>query len=282
MSACEPWVEGVDVAECCAVECDNPSQFDTAAEIATDLLFELSGRRFNGVCEITVRPCWTACSCGWQVLSRGHIVWNPYFSGIGLYGGWTCDDSPCGCAPVSKVPLAGYVQEIVEVTIDGDLVDANTYRVDRHRWLVRTHLNADDVNSAAWPGCQNLALPPGEPGTWTVTYTYGQPVPSAGVAAATELACEIYKACAGEECRLPAGTQRVNRLGITIEKVPFTQWGYTTGKRAGQIRGWNTGLAAVDAFLNAYNGSGLPRTPVIWSPASTLRFPVPTTDPTGS
>ena len=58
---------------------------------------------------------------------------------------------------------------------------------------------------------------------------------AAGVAAAIQLACEIYKGCNGEECRLPAGAQRINRQGITIEKVPFTQWGWTTGKRAGQI-----------------------------------------------
>lgn len=281
MTLCTDWIDGADVATCCDVEGDasDPSIYDFAAVQAQELLFEISGRRFNGICEETVRPCWSNCSCGWQVLSRGYVVWNPNFGGWPgpWYGGWTCDESPCGCMPLSKVPLAGYVQEIVEVKIDGVLVDPATYRVDRHRWLVRTRVDANDVNSPAWPGCQNLDLPLEQPGTWSVTYLWGEDVPAAGVAAAIELACEIYKACAGAECRLPTGTQRVNRQGVTIEKVPFTQWGWTTGKRAGQIKGWNTGLPAVDLFLNAYNPSGLPRRPVIWSPAAGLRFPVPVT-----
>jgi hypothetical protein len=280
MTLCTDWITGEDVATCCDVTggASDPTIFDFAAEQAQELLFEISGRRFTGICERVVRPCWTSCSCGWQVLSRGYVVWNPNLAWGGpWYGGWTCDDDSCGCQPLSKVPLSGYVREIVEVQIHDEIVDPATYRVDRHRWLVRTQLDADDVEAAAWPGCQNLALPLGEPGTWSVTYTWGQDVPAAGVAAAIQLACEIYKGCNGEECALPAGTQRVNRQGITIEKVPFTQWGWTTGKRAGQIKGWNTGLAAVDAFLNAYNPSGLPRVPVIWSPASSLRFPVPVT-----
>lgn len=280
MTLCTDWITGEDVAACCAVEgASDTSVFETAAIQAQELLFEISGRQFNGICEQTVRPCWSGCGCGWQVLSRGYVVWNPNLAWGGpWFGGWTCDDNSCGCAPLSKVPLAGYVQEIVEVKIADEVVDPATYRVDRHRWLVRTRLDADDFNNAAWPGCQDLDLPLDEPGTWSVTYTYGRDVPEAGRAAAVQLACEIYKACAGQECALPAGTQRVTRLGVTIEKVPFTQWGWTTGKRAGQIKGWNTGLAAVDMFLNAYNPGGLPRVPVIWSPASHLRFPIPVTE----
>lgn len=282
MTLCSDWITGADVATCCQVEdASDSSVFDFAAEQAQELLFELSGRRFNGICEQTVRPCRTTCTCGWQVLSRGHIVWNWNWGwnwGFGpWYGSWTCNGDSCGCLPLSKVPLAGYVQDIVEVVINGETLDPAKYRVDNHRWLVRQRLNADDDQTAVWPGCQSLDLPPGEPGTWTVTYTYGVDVPAAGRAAAIQLACEIYKGCHGEECDLPSGTTRVNRLGITVEKVAFTQWGWTTGKRAGQIKGWNTGMAAVDAFLNAYNPGGLPRVPVIWSPNSQLRFPIPVT-----
>lgn len=275
MTLCTDWITGADVATCCDADASDTSVFDAAAEQAQELLFEISGRRFNGICESTVRPCWSGCGCGWQVLSRGYVVWNPNFAWGGpFFGGWACDDSSCGCMPVSKVPLAGYVQEIVQVKIGDEVVDPSRYRVDRHRWLVRIQ-HPDDENDWAWPGCQNMALALDQPGTWSVTYLWGEDVPAAGVAAAIQLACEIYKACAGQECALPAGTQRVNRQGLTIEKVPFTNWGWTTGKRAGQIKGWNTGMAAVDAFLNAYNPGGLPRVPVIWSPNSRLRFPTP-------
>ena len=278
MSVCTDWITGADVAVCCDVDASDTTVFDAAAIQAQELLFELSARRFTGICEQQVRPCWSTCSCGWQVLSRGYVVWNPNLAWGGpWYGGWTCDENSCGCQPLSKVPLAGYVRDIVEVQIHDEIVDPDTYRVDRHRWLVRTRVDADDVESPSWPGCQNLDLPVGEPGTWAVTYTWGEDVPSLGVAAAAELACEFYKFCAGQECRLPVGTTRVQRLGVTIEKTAFTAWGWTTGKRAGQIKGWNTGLPLVDAFLNAYNPGGLPRVPVIWSPTSSLRFPVPVT-----
>jgi hypothetical protein len=279
MTLCSDWIVGSDVALCCDVEGDasDPSIYDDAAQQAQELLFEISGRRFNGICEQTVRPCRTQCACGWQVLSRGYVVWNPNWYGYGGWGSWMCDESPCGCGPLSKVPLSGYVQEVLEVKIDGVVIDPATYRVDRHRWLVRQRLDANDETTPVWPGCQALDLPLDEPGTWSVTYTYGVDVPLSGQAAAAELACEIYKACAGGECRLPSGVQRVSRQGVVIEKVPFTVWGWTTGKRAGQVKGWNTGLAMVDAFLNAYNPGGLPRVPTIWSPTTPLRFPVPVT-----
>jgi hypothetical protein len=34
-------------------------------------------------------------------------------------------------------------------------------------------------------------------------------------------------------------------------------------------------MPLVDAFLSAFNPSGLKRRPVIWSPASDLRYPRP-------
>lgn len=278
MTLCSDWLTGEDVALCCNIPAaSDPTVFDFAAEQAQELLFELSGRQFSGICEQTVRPCRTWCACGWQILSRGHIVWNDQWNWGPYNGSWLCNDDPCGCQPLSKVPLSGFVQEIVEVQIDGSVVDPATYRVDRHRWLVRQRLSPDDDQTPVWPGCQSMDLAPGEAGTWTVTYTYGVDVPAAGVAAAAQLACEIYKSCTGEECALPPGTTRTNRQGLTIEKVAFAQWGWTTGKRAGQIKGWNTGLSAVDLFLNAYNPGGLPRVPVIWSTASPPRFPIPVT-----
>ena len=119
MTLCTDWITGEDVAACCDVsDASDPTIFDLAAEQAQELLYEVSGRLFPGVCEQTVRPCWTGCACGWQVLSRGYVVWNPNWYGGwggGLYGGWMCDNDSCGCMPLSKVPLAGYVQDIASM-----------------------------------------------------------------------------------------------------------------------------------------------------------------------
>lgn len=274
MTLCTPWIAGVDVAECCGIECENPSQFDEVAEVASELLYQFSGRQFPGFCERTVRPCGAGCGCPWQILSRGHIVWNwnlldPTY-GAG-YGWWSCSGDYCGCRPLSRVLLAGYVQEVSEVLIDGQVVDPATYRVDRHRWLVRVREHASDETWEHWPGCQNMDLPETEEGTWAVTYTYGRLVPQSGKTAAAQLACELYKQCAGEECALPQGTTRVLRQGLVVEKPSFIGWAFEKGGRS-IPRGWKTNIPAVDAFLNAFNPTGMIREPIIWSPTRELRF----------
>jgi hypothetical protein len=268
---CAPWITGLDVADCCTVECDDPSDFDSAAGLASDLLFELSGRRFAGECSTIVRPCVPTCGCPWQILSRGHIVWNPNYDD--WWFGWWCDDTTCGCTPLSRVLLSGYpVQEVTEVLIDGVLVDPATYRLDNHRWLTRVRDPADLDTVLVWPGCQNLDMENTEVGTFSVEYNFGEAPPAIGQAAAAELACELFKACNGSACQLPKGVVRVARQGVTLEKTPFVSWGYVTGKRGNLQKGWSTGLALVDAFLNAYNPGGLVRQPVFWSPATKGRF----------
>lgn len=276
MTLCTPWLDGADVATCCEVDgSSDPSIFDQAAEVATDLLFQLSLRRFPGICERTVRPCRTTCACPWQVLSRGYVVWNwnlynPLY-GWGAWGwGGGCDGDDCGCTPLSRVLLAGYVQSIEEVLIDGEVVDPATYRIDNHRWLSRTRETPDDPITL-WPGCQDKTLPETEHGTWAVTYSYGHDVPVSGVAAATQLACEIYKSCTNQPCALPRNTSRVTRQGLTVERPFFQSFSFEKGGRS-IPRGWNTGLPAVDSFLSAYNPTGLQREPIIWTPTHRLRY----------
>jgi hypothetical protein len=262
MPPCTDWITGDDVADCCSVESTSGALFDVVASQSQDLLFELSGRLYVGECERTVRPCRTSCGCGWQVLSRGHLVqWRG--------SEWWCDSNACGCAPLSRVKLAGYpVRAISEVKIDGDIVDPATYRLDEQRFLIRVReLSTDDVLS--WPGCQSMDLPDTQEGTFSVTYTYGADPPEAAINAAAELACELYKACdMSLTCALPTGTTRVTRQGITIERRAFTSWAFQKGK-------WNTGLSLVDAFLNAYNPAGLQRRPTFMGPGAQHRYARP-------
>lgn len=277
MQLCSPWIDGSDVADCCSVEeSSDTSIFDSAAELASEILFNLSLRRYPGICERTVRPCRPTCACPWQILSRGYVVWNPNWYGAWGWGSWMYGDGwdqSCGCTPLSRVLLAGYVQEIVEVVIDGVVVDPNTYRVDNHRWLTRVRTDSDDP-WPHWPGCQDLTLPESEPGTWAVTYTYGKEPSLAATEAAKELACEFYKQCSGQPCALPANTTRVVRQGVVIEKNATFNWAFQRG--TGRIpRGWATGMPKVDAFLNAYNPSGLSRIPIFWSPTHRLRYAPP-------
>lgn len=225
---CTPWITAADVAALCdALEhSGDPSVYDEAALSAAQILYELSGRQFSGLCgPVTVRPCKPQGSC--------------------------LPSDPCGCCRVSRVALAGVVREVSEVLIDGVAIDAAEYRVDGRKWLVR--LADADGNRQRWPACQRLDRADTEDDTFAVTYTYGVDVPQAGLDAAVELACNLAAAGAGGECALPAGVVRVTRQGITVDLERFLEKGVT-------------GLRLVDAFLQAYNPAGLRRRAAVWSP----------------
>jgi hypothetical protein len=246
---CTPWITGDDVSACCSIETSSGAIFDEAAEQASALLFELSARQFPGECSKTVRPACDSCYCGYQVLSRGHVI-GPWDWGYPF--AYLCDSCLVACNP-SLVKFSGYpVREITEVLIDGDVVAASDYRIFRHRFLMR-------LDDGRWPAQQDLTLASTEDNTFSVEYTYGADPPSLGIAAAAQLGCEIYKECDGQTCALPKGTTRVTRQGITIDRLAFTSWAFKDGA-------WRTGLPLVDAFLSSYNAAGLMRRPVLYAP----------------
>jgi hypothetical protein len=246
---CSPWITGDDVADCCNVETSSGAIFDIVAQQASDLLFEISGRLYAGECgPRTVRPACDSCACGYQVLSRGYVI-GPWDYGYPLN---LCDCCLLACSP-SLVKLAGVpIREIDEVLIDGDVVDPTTYRVFNDRYLQR-------LDNARWPIRQNLTLADTEDGTFSITYTYGADPPALGVSAAAQIACDLYKACNGQDCALPSGVTRLTRQGVTIDKLAFTSWGFREGR-------WATGFSLVDAFLATVNPAGLQRRPVLWAP----------------
>ena len=261
---CTPWITGDDIADCCPVESSSGALFDEAATQASALLFELSGRLFPGECgPKVVRPSCNSCWCGYQVLSRGHVI-GPWDYGYPFAG--LCDNCMVACAP-SRIKLSGYpVREIDEILIDGLVVDPSLYTIHKSRYVTR-------LDGGRWPYSQNLTLADSEEGTFSIAYTYGADPPEIGAAAAAQLGCEIYKACGDGggttgDCALPVGVQRVTRQGITIEKEAFTAWGYIGKNNRGFAPGWKTGMPLVDAFLNAYNRPGLLRRPTFWAPGS--------------
>ena len=239
---CSMWANVEDISDCCNL----PDTFDPAADAAallssmvaaSEVLYFASGKQYAGSCERTVRACENdTCPCC-QVLSRGHIVlpWSGFDWGI------------CTCSSQWRLKLAGYATEIVEVDINGSIVDPSEYELEEHRWLVR-------VDGTVWP-CQTL-----------VTYIYGKTPPEFGRLAALALACEVFKSCSGsDDCALPTGVTRVTRQGITIERT-FLQ--------RDQHGVWRTGIAAVDLFLNMVNPAGLSRRGTVWSPSARYARPV--------
>ena len=95
-----------------------------------------------------------------------------------------------------------------------------------------------------WPTCQDMVGADTEPGTFSVRYRPGPPVPQGALWAAGLLACELLKACdADAECALPANAQRITRQGVDIDLTPVL------------VSGGNfmTGIGEVDLWLNSVN-----------------------------
>jgi hypothetical protein len=244
-----------------------PEELALYEEIATDLLNNWTGGVF-GVCDVIVRPC-RDCVGGPSPTSTfwgrgpGYDPSFPRFGssqGFGKHGSgttwlpvliggkWT--NISCGClgacmceiSGAYALHLPGPVQAIIQVTVDGVIVPATSYRVDNQRTLVR-------IDGGTWPACQNLLLEPTEPGTFEVQYEKGVPVPIGGQVAAGKLACELSKeACGDETCELPANVISVARQGISIGLEDT--WEKTQ-------EGW-TGIRIIDSWVASVNGRPKP------------------------
>jgi hypothetical protein len=207
---------GDDAAGCEHLDSLPASGREAFEDMAVDYLWNWTGRKF-GPCPVTLRPCRSDCTAGQSTFwgssgrSRLGMPWTPVL----IRGEWFnlgcgfCGDS-CSCSTVSSLTLPGPVSGIVEVEVDGVILDPSAYRVDDARFLVRQ-------DGGIWPTCQDMGLALGEVGTWAVTYERGVPVPSGGQIAAGRLACELARAACGDKtCGLPQRVQTITRQGVTI------------------------------------------------------------------
>lgn len=251
MPACEPWATEADLCPPCQ---GYSSVLALGAadmlQAASDLLYDLSGRQYPGLCTQTVRPC--ARRSG--VRRRESAVpggWNTSW-------GWClCGDS-CSCAGNQRISLGAYpVVEVTEVKVDGVVLDPSLYRLDDRRVLTR--LEDPDGSNPGWPSTQHLDLADTEDGTWSVSFTWGEDPPPAGVRAAAVLACELAMACdpdTAEQCRLPKRVTSITREGVTMVLSPSDF--LTDGK---------TGLWEVDLFLAAANPAKVQQRAQVWTPS---------------
>lgn len=227
-----------------------------AAEWAGEILGMLSGRRF-GTSQVTVRPyagpattpTYLTYGVEWQGGTEGG--WVPYL----FDGAWR--NAPWGggsCPPAEQVVLPGPVVSVTEVKVDGVVVPATAYRVDDGNLLVRH-------DGGRWPQWQNLNLPAGQAGTWTVGYERGVPVPKGGQIAAGYLACEYAKGRTTGSCRISKQAQSISRQGVTFEVMPDDP------------KDALTGVAEADQWLRAVNPGKLRQRPQVGS----LDVPTPRT-----
>lgn len=214
LGPCSLWTTEQAVLDCGGLPDD--ADIGYAVQVASAILWELSGRIYSGECTATVRPQSRYVTCG-------------------RFGWWRRDAWPAGCRSLDRITLAGYpVRSIEEVRIDGVVLDPSEYVL-----LGRRHLVRRDAYTSWWPSCQYVERPLTDEGTFGITYTYGADPPLSGIYAATALAREVVKSCAGGPCALPSNVSRVLRQGVeaTID--------------ASKAASKGLGLAEVAAFLGA-------------------------------
>lgn len=230
---CDDWITSSDLVDC---NCpDAPESVITdAITMASEVLYALSGRQFPGLCTETVRPCFCGSCAG---------DWTPMLSGGRWYN--ICGHSSsryCGCdGRAIRLPRTP-ISSVDQVLIDGAAFTA--FRLDEPGWLVRT-------DGGSWPSHQDIYQETTEPGTWAVSYTFGQLPPRSGVVAASYLTAEIVKACTGLACRLPAHAVAVSRRGVTYDLEA--------------LKG-RTGIPEADLWLATVNPRGAQRRARIVSP----------------
>jgi hypothetical protein len=238
VSTCTVYTTVADAASCCAGLAERtPADQQLIVQAASDLLYEVTGRQFRGLCQTTAHAC-PECSCGFGpvfVTSFWGWIWPP-----GVAGG------TCRCGPYPVIDLGDDpVTSVDEVTYAGTAIDPSLYRVDRYRYLVR--LDDPDGTNPGWPRPARETAQPGADGELLVTWTHGVPAPPLVVLAARDLACELAKSCGGDECALPPGTTTVSSQGVSIN---------LEGLANVIAAGGHTGVRTVDLAVEAYNPKG--------------------------
>lgn len=145
----------------------------------------------------------------------------------------------CACRPKQSVKLVAPASKINVVTVNGEALPPDSYRVERGAYLIRQ-------DGKQWPVCS--------PG-FTVDYLSGHPVPIEGQYAAGALAAEFLLGMVKpDSCRLPRGVTQITRQGVSISV------------EAGLFPDGMTGIPEVDAFIYQWNPNGLKTRPRVYSP----------------
>lgn len=215
-SACEDLKEYLD-------EAGRPEQQDTFEAMATQLLWEWTGRRF-GTDIVSLRP--EPLAGHQQPTYRGTSYLRSTFAPVRMGG--ALHDVVCGvCGPVcvcahgcKAIVLPGNVYRVHQIRIDGRVLPSDAYRVYNRSTVVLTGRTSQPGTEvpAVFPSVQDLSRDVTEEGTWEIRYSKGVPVPEGGQIAAGVLALELAKAaCMDRDCALPARLQSVTRQGVTVQ-----------------------------------------------------------------
>lgn len=232
------------------------------ATAASDALYEKSGKIFPGQCgPVTVRPvsrptdidtrAWgaTLSTVGW-VASQGFASAYGSFNPAVL--------AHYGTLEPPQIELPYPVTEIIQVKIDGEVIPPVEYEVRDFKTLVRLRPSGSAIPTArwGWPTSQIMDLPDTEPGTFSVTYMYGNPPPAGGMLAAEKLAEVVLLPKLGDTSHYPKRVTNIQRQGVSAMVTDVLDLVMKGG----------TGIYEVELFLTTYNPNKLQRQAAVWSP----------------
>ena len=227
---------------------------------ATDVLYNLSGRRFPGECgPITIRPISRPADADLHgLVYRGYGL-----AGSGLLGAQTTSSPPAmsmfGISQAPEIVFEDYpVRQVLEVKIDGIVIPTDEYELRDQQTLVRMlpTESSQPTDRYGWPTSQRMDLPDTELSTFSISYTYGAD-PGEGGRRACELLASAW-VCdeLGDETRLPDRAVSVQRQGVTIQMANTEDL----------LQKGRTGIVQVDAWLQAVNPNNLTQDALVFSP----------------
>lgn len=214
----------------------DPDIKERSEKLAWASLARLTGFRLS-LCPVVLRPCRVRCAPQtWTtavVSGFGSGGYSPYIENGIWYNACGCSGDACGCGVIRELVLPD--QEVsgpIVVEINGAVLDPSAYRIDNGNRLVRQ-------DGQDWPLCQDMNVPAGDPNTFTIAYYVGVGPDDLLNYAAGILSGEWYKACTGQDCRLPSTATKVTRQG-----VDFTIPSFDSG---------TSGIREVDNIVAIYN-----------------------------
>lgn len=215
-------------------------------EVAQQVLYALSGRRYAGECSDIVRP-----TARWYAGHPGPLSIYPASWGRGITYTTRNPHRDDGSTVPTEISLGVYpIRHITEVRIDGVTLDASAYRVDDLRWLRR-------IDGDGWPVSQDMNADPAFAlNTFQVIVEYGEAPPTAGVEACKAYAIELAKGSSGDPCNLPERVLSMQMQSISyavLDPMDFLDKG-------------RTGVYEVDVWLRTVNPTGAQRGARVYSP----------------
>lgn len=262
MGVCEPWATLADLTGPCEVPDEGEpaiaeAELTAALQVASDIMYVLSGRQFSGACTDVLHPCpdtrhaYPTEPSSW---SNTSVTGQPgaYATGYGARWLATCHhrrSQRCGCTRLHALDLGvAPIRSVTKVVVAGVELAAADYRVDDERELIR-------LDGEPWPSCVDH----NDEDAFRVELTHGLAPPQAGVWAAAALACQLALSRDPDqagECKLPKRVTSVTRQGLSmvvLDPMDFLDDG-------------KTGVYEVDLFLKAYNPGKLQRRATVMSP----------------